>query len=571
MVLVVWLKFGIVLVLVVLFCLMAFVFAVDSRCPDYCSRGTYYSNGVYSSRSFSCSYSSTVCVNGCDSRGVACLPSSTRSASTTNSSTAASTGTSATSTPAANASTAGTSTTNTSIGANAASSSSTSTNVTSSTASGASSSTSSQTNLVSNSGVTSPTSSVSESNPQPSPSPTNLVSESNPQPSPSPASKVSESNPQPSPSPSSKVSESNPQPSPSPSSLGSKINPASSIVSSCHPPECQDFSSGEKAIEELMNKSGTYNPSMPASFSFGKNVSALDNVKAIKSKNVVVEAFNAIKSYVKGALIFWPDFTGAEFYGSEVLLENHNRKELLDLKNLEEESTGDLFTDFQEDMEMNEYNAMFEDLFTFYLPGGVCDLVVDTCVPFTAPEYSTGTYFVGARPFLDELPATGYWQQKVTGWPFSKTIDTGKCPSGFASCGGYKYLFTPNSELKKQGMPYCEYEFGSPLEGNDPLVGEICGNDKFAKTIEPGDGTTTLLGWECGVINESGGGKPMCCWSQQLDTKLQPVLTSTLSMVNRCKSFKAEDLEGGFHFITLKGNFSYLRYTYACKKKGLFG
>jgi len=65
---------------------------------------------------------------------------------------------------------------------------------------------------------------VSESNPQPSPSPdmnaTNPVSEINPQPSPSPerTGRVSESNPQPSPSPNKTnlVSESNPQPSPSP-------------------------------------------------------------------------------------------------------------------------------------------------------------------------------------------------------------------------------------------------------------------------------------------------------------------------------------------------------------------
>jgi|GEM_PF-7077585 len=341
--------------------------------------------------------------------------------------------------------------------------------------------------------------------------------------------KISESNPQPMPGPE-RISESNPQPSPSP----------------------------RNSDRELISKSAPIDSSKKTS-GLGPNAKEMKEISA--AAPTLVETFNKVKDMLNGLAAYWPDFKGAVHYGSEILVKDNEKRSSMEWESNLREELG--YSNSDAVSEAMEY--YFEDLFTIYLPGDYCSLVVDTC----GYDGFFGQYddYVA----LDSLPPKTIWQYPGCGL-FDWTCNPpqpGECPEGFAHCGKYKYMFTANSELQKQGLNYCAFEsYDTPEEFS--YVGETCSSETYAKSLEDGDGELEVLSWECGLWNEKEG-EPICSKYENAVGELKLVMPGELNVLSQCRSYKAEDVDGGFHFLAVEGEFSFIRYTYACKNKGFFG
>jgi hypothetical protein len=322
--------------------------------------------------------------------------------------------------------------------------------------------------------------------------------------------------------PQNRVSESNPQPSPRP------LNPGSRQQTASESRDGTNSGSGALMVQEFLDT--------------GEEIS---------------EALNAVSEYVKGFLMFWPDNFKAEYSGSEILYTNTNTKDLLDMENALIAKNG-----YASEKTEETLAEFFPDLFTFYLPGDTCDIVIDTCP--VGDGFGHWEKYVA----LDSLKPKILWETPFGGM-FSQNTP-GECPTGFASCGEYKYVFTPNEMLAQQGLEKCDFTLKKAPTNMFDLEGEVCGNDNFAKSLEDGDGTEKVYSWNCGLLDDPLG-KPICKDWENATGQLETVLPNELNLLSNCKSYKAEDISGGYHFITVRGQHSYLRYTYSCRNKGLFG
>ena len=322
--------------------------------------------------------------------------------------------------------------------------------------------------------------------------------------------------------PQDRVSESNPQPMPSP------LNPENR----------QPTTNG--------SRDGTNNGS-----------SALMVQKFMGASEQISETLNTVSEYLKGFLMFWPDNFKAEYSGSEILYENTNTKDLLDMEDALQAKNG--YASEKTDETLAEF---FPDLFTFYLPGDTCDVVIDTCP--VGDNFGHWEKYVA----LDSLKPKIIWETPYGGM-FSQNTP-GKCPTGFGACGEYTYVFTPNEILAQQGLEKCVFTLKKAPTNAFDLEGEVCGNDNFAKSLEDGDGTEEVKSWNCGLLDDPLG-KPICMDWENATGKLETVLPKELNLLSNCKSYKAEEISGGYHFLTVRGQHSYLRYTYSCRNKGLFG
>jgi len=308
------------------------------------------------------------------------------------------------------------------------------------------------------------------------------------------------------------------------------------------PPEDSDQQSGDQDIVEGK--------------SFGLKQKLFEEASNVAP--VLVETFNAISEMVQGFLQYWPDAKGREFYGSEILIENHNKQDLIDISNDLKKKYGNYSDNVDE--ELDQY---FGDLFTFYLPGEECSIVVDTCP--VNKKFGDWEKYVA----LDSLLPKVIWETESCGL-FCQLNAPGECPEGFGACGKYKYKFTPSQELANLGLEPCVFVLKKPPSQGFVLEGEVCASDSYAKTLEEGDGIVTVMSWNCGLLDEPFG-EPICYDWANATGQMDKVLSGTLSSLSDCTSYKAEDIDGGFHFFTVKGTYSYLRYTYACRNKGWFG